>query len=161
MIDVSKELVGVVVCPYKHPVVIENISDKIEAAKKELKELISCSSGMVKQEYLQIVENKRREIQSLVVENHEIQKANEDAKRISMVEHEAERKELEKLDENIWAAIRIKRNVLLAESDWTQLLDSPLSEDKIHEWAVYRQKLRDLPQDFPNHSDAQLPKKPE
>lgn len=38
--------------------------------------------------------------------------------------------------------IRAERAALLAASDWTQLSDSPV--DKV-EWAVYRQKLRDIP----------------
>lgn len=37
------------------------------------------------------------------------------------------------------------RNRLLAETDWTQLPDVPLSAEKKAEWAVYRQALRDLP----------------
>jgi hypothetical protein len=36
-----------------------------------------------------------------------------------------------------------KRNALLAASDWTQGVDSPLSESKKAEWQTYRQTLRD------------------
>ena len=36
------------------------------------------------------------------------------------------------------------RNGLLADSDWTVMPDSPLSESKQTEWKTYRQKLRDL-----------------
>ena len=39
---------------------------------------------------------------------------------------------------------RRQRNVLLAESDWTQAIDSPLSESKKVEWQTYRQSLRDI-----------------
>jgi len=39
-------------------------------------------------------------------------------------------------------AARLKRNALLAESDWTQLADAPV--DNLA-WAVYRQNLRDVP----------------
>ncbi|GAA6764909.1 hypothetical protein AAFH68_08430 [Flavobacterium sp. CGRL1] len=46
--------------------------------------------------------------------------------------------------EEILSNLRITRNLLLAESDWTQLEDSPLSEDKKDEWKNYRQELRDL-----------------
>lgn len=42
------------------------------------------------------------------------------------------------------AARRRRRDQLLAASDWTQLPDSPLSEQERAEWAVYRQALRDL-----------------
>jgi hypothetical protein len=41
--------------------------------------------------------------------------------------------------------IRDKRRLLLQLCDWTQALDSPLSENKRAEWAAYRQALRDLP----------------
>lgn len=37
-----------------------------------------------------------------------------------------------------------RRNSLLAMSDWTQLLDSPLSVLKKKDWEKYRQALRDL-----------------
>ena len=41
--------------------------------------------------------------------------------------------------------VRRKRDRLLAESDWTQMSDSPLSASKKTEWATYRQTLRDIP----------------
>lgn len=47
--------------------------------------------------------------------------------------------------------IRAERNRLLAESDWTQANDSPLSETERRKWRAYRQALRDMPSqtDFP------------
>jgi hypothetical protein len=42
------------------------------------------------------------------------------------------------------AAIRRERDRRLAASDWTQLPDSPLSDEQRAEWAAYRQALRDL-----------------
>lgn len=39
--------------------------------------------------------------------------------------------------------LRAKRNQLLAESDWTQVNDSPVDKEA---WADYRQSLRDLPE---------------
>ena len=41
--------------------------------------------------------------------------------------------------------IRNQRNQLLSSCDWTQVLDSPLTEEKLNEWATYRQALRDFP----------------
>ena len=41
-------------------------------------------------------------------------------------------------------SIRTIRNNKLINSDWTQLVDSPLSEEKKNEWKIYRQKLRDI-----------------
>lgn len=42
--------------------------------------------------------------------------------------------------------IRAERNRLLAESDWTQGADSPLSNEQKAAWATYRQALRDVPE---------------
>ena len=49
--------------------------------------------------------------------------------------------------------IRSERNRLLSESDWTQLVDVPKSIKDT--WAVYRQALRDVPQQagFPDVVD--------
>lgn len=49
--------------------------------------------------------------------------------------------------QNIAGLIRQRRIGLLTSSDWTQSADSPLSAEKKAEWAVYRQALRDLPDD--------------
>ena len=40
---------------------------------------------------------------------------------------------------------RHNRNLMLTESDWTQINDSPLNDAKKEEWRVYRQALRDMP----------------
>jgi hypothetical protein len=48
---------------------------------------------------------------------------------------------------------------LLFRSDWTQLLDSPLSESKRKEWAEYRSKLRDLDPTNPSLVLPEPPKK--
>jgi len=55
--------------------------------------------------------------------------------------------------------IRAERDALLAASDWTQLPDVP--EATRSAWAVYRQALRDVPQQdgFPENID--WPVKPE
>lgn len=41
---------------------------------------------------------------------------------------------------------RSDRNNLLAETDWTQVPDSPLSDVVRIQWQTYRQQLRDMPQ---------------
>jgi hypothetical protein len=41
--------------------------------------------------------------------------------------------------------VRSYRNQLLAESDWTQIADSPLSDTQRTQWRTYRQQLRDYP----------------
>jgi hypothetical protein len=42
---------------------------------------------------------------------------------------------------------RAKRNQLLADSDWTQMNDSPLTNELKTSWATYRQSLRDITAD--------------
>ena len=49
------------------------------------------------------------------------------------------------VNEQVATSKRSERNRLLAETDWTQVSDSPLSSDKKTEWANYRTALRDLP----------------
>ena len=50
-------------------------------------------------------------------------------------------------DEMIERFIRSTRDALLLNCDWTQTVDSPLSDAKKAEWATYRQELRDMPAD--------------
>ena len=66
--------------------------------------------------------------------------------------------ELELREQDLSKDIRGQRNVLLTESDWTQLQDSPVDRGA---WAQYRQALRDIPAqpDFP--WSVQWPAKPE
>ena len=44
-----------------------------------------------------------------------------------------------------WEVIRGQRDDKLSMTDWTQMPDAPLTEEKKLEWRVYRQALRDLP----------------
>lgn len=44
--------------------------------------------------------------------------------------------------------VRVLRDKKLAESDWTQSPDSPLTDSKKTEWATYRQELRDMMEDL-------------
>ena len=40
--------------------------------------------------------------------------------------------------------LRLQRESLLKDSDWTVMPDSPLSDSKKAEWTTYRQALRDI-----------------
>ena len=53
--------------------------------------------------------------------------------------------------------IRRQRNHLLASSDWTQLIDSPLDEIARNAWAVYRQDLRDLTDNIDVNGEVKFP----
>mgnify|MGYP003136432604 FL=1 len=53
--------------------------------------------------------------------------------------------------------LREVRNMLLSESDWTVMPDSPLSDSKQTEWKIYRQALRDITKTAnPKVSDEKL-----
>jgi len=41
--------------------------------------------------------------------------------------------------------LKAERNLKLANSDWTQIPDSPLTTEQRTAWSTYRQELRDLP----------------
>lgn len=56
--------------------------------------------------------------------------------------------------------LRADRDRFLADSDWTQANDSPLSDEKKAEWRVYRQTLRDLPASTSDPANPQWPAKP-
>ena len=47
-----------------------------------------------------------------------------------------------------WSQLRTERNARLAASDYTQLQDAHISQDKKDAWAAYRQALRDLPDEL-------------
>ena len=56
------------------------------------------------------------------------------------------------------ASARLRRNALLAASDWTQVADAPVDKAA---WAGYRQALRDIPEqpEFPlNITWPEMPK---
>ena len=48
------------------------------------------------------------------------------------------------VDNQQWNTVRKDRNVKLQDSDWTQIIDSPLTDEKKTEWQTYRQSLRDI-----------------
>jgi hypothetical protein len=60
-------------------------------------------------------------------------------------------------DEQKWEQIRLWRNAELRQTDWTQLVDSPVNKSA---WATYRQALRDLPAQGGSADTAIFPIKP-
>jgi len=52
--------------------------------------------------------------------------------------------EIAQIEADQWANVRSERNAKLAESDWTQLADAPVSNIQAQTWATYRQALRDI-----------------
>ena len=65
-------------------------------------------------------------------------------------------------NENAYIIERMRqwRDILLTQSDWTQLPDSPLSDSKKQEWATYRQALRDFPASWTPADTANFPDQP-
>ena len=60
-------------------------------------------------------------------------------------------------DEQKWNMIREKRNKLLRETDWSQLGDTPFTAEEKNSWTIYRQTLRDMPQDYITPDSAMFP----
>lgn len=65
--------------------------------------------------------------------------------------------QLEQIKDNEARLVRVERNRLIAECDWTQLADAPV--DSLS-WAIYRQALRDLPLQVGFPFDVTYPTKP-
>ena len=67
-----------------------------------------------------------------------------------------------RLDANKAEGHRVRRNQLLADTDWTQMNDSPLANDLKTQWAVYRSELRNITDldEWPNLSDEDWPIQP-
>ena len=57
-------------------------------------------------------------------------------------------------------AVRSTRNTKIAQCDWTQLDDTPITNAKKLEWATYRQALRDVPAQTGFPWDITWPEKP-
>lgn len=57
---------------------------------------------------------------------------------------EATPEQIAERTERQWSHIRADRNARLAECDWTQLPDAPLTNIETQAWATYRQALRDI-----------------
>lgn len=57
---------------------------------------------------------------------------------------------------------RTSRNNLLQQSDWTQILDTTLTDEQKTAWQTYRQALRDitLHENFPDLAENDWPTKP-
>lgn len=64
----------------------------------------------------------------------------------------------EEVTDEWWAErMRLHRDRLLKESDWTQVADSPVNREA---WAIYRQALRDFPATWTTGPEADFPDTP-
>ena len=84
----------------------------------------------------------------------------EDGVTTTKAEHEAAYQAT--LDARTAEGYRTKRNKLLADTDWTQMNDSPLSNENKTAWSTYRQELRDISDldAWPNLADDDWPVAP-
>ena len=57
------------------------------------------------------------------------------------------------------AMLRLERDFLLGQTDWTQNRDVTLSNDA--DWKKYRQELRDITKTYKSLGDVKWPTKPE
>ena len=66
------------------------------------------------------------------------------------------------LDAKVAEGHRTTRDKLLADTDWTQMNDSPLTNEAKTAWATYRQELRDISDldSWPNLTDDDWPVAP-
>jgi hypothetical protein len=60
--------------------------------------------------------------------------------------------------EYLMERMRIFRNRLLADTDWTQTADNPTGNGEA--WATYRQQLRDFPATWTPSDTADFPEPP-
>lgn len=84
------------------------------------------------------------------------------------IEHQTRRWDSENLtyvvedipEEVLWDKIRAERNRRLAESDWIMAADAPETLN-FHEWEMYRQRLRDITDQYELAKDVIWPISPE
>ena len=88
------------------------------------------------------------------------QDTTEDGVTTTKAEHEAAYQA--GLDAKTAEGHRTTRNTLLSDSDWTQMNDSPLTNEAKTAWATYRQELRDVTDldAWPNMGDDDWPVAP-
>lgn len=67
---------------------------------------------------------------------------------------------LEDIQHLLVPMLKSERDLLLSQSDWTQMPDSPLTDAKKQEWATYRQALRDLPENTTDPANPTWPTQP-
>jgi len=70
----------------------------------------------------------------------------DEQKRLDAIKQKEDEKRLIEESRNYDEELRMLRNSILQQSDWTQLSDTQLTEEQKELWRIYRQELRDLPE---------------
>lgn len=82
---------------------------------------------------------------NIILDEKQWQEALSGNYRVIKGKHTVYEKPEEEILSEVLEGIRHQRNLLLKESDVTQVLDFPITDEKREEWRVYRQQLRDMP----------------
>jgi hypothetical protein len=70
-------------------------------------------------------------------------------------------KNSDNISDGHWLTIaKYWREVLLYDSDWTQIPDNNLTEEQRNSWRLYRQELRDMTDTYPDPTDIVFPDTP-
>ncbi|HCE1515538.1 TPA: phage tail assembly chaperone [Vibrio parahaemolyticus] len=59
-----------------------------------------------------------------------------------------------------WSQVREQRDKLLRETDWALTIDSPVDAETIEALKIYRQSLRNIPQDYTDPESVIWPQLP-
>ncbi len=80
------------------------------------------------------------------LKSNDLWTADDETKRLEALDNIEKRKIEQEKNTDYLQILKYNRNKLLTESDWTQLGDVQLTEEQKQLWRVYRQQLRDLPE---------------
>ena len=143
-----------------YPDPVPRLDAEIRAKREEIANLRKHRPAS-KREYLDSLERLESELADLIVQDNQIRDDNAAARSAVDADYLAAIEAAKQDPDNQWAAIRIVRNRLLAECDWTQIPDAPLTEEQKEAWREYRQALRDIPQTFATPGEVMWPTPPE
>lgn len=124
------------------------IVDRFEGTEEDVKsrsshlEFVKLGAGIDPK----VVDISRDDSGNVVVEvnDEKVTKLNEDVRQFNLIQ------------------LRRKRSTLLQKCDWVvSISDSPLPQEKIDEWKVYRQALRDLPNNTEDPENPTWPTPPQ
>jgi len=144
----------------EYPEPVAQVSDAEQRA-----ELTGLKAGMIerpatKLEYINRLAQLEAQIKGIAAQNEQINSDNAAARKAVDDKFSSDIATAKLDEENLWDAVRGYRNYLLAQSDWTQLPDSPLTESKKAEWQENRRALRDITETFKNPSEVVFPTPP-
>jgi hypothetical protein len=150
------------------PTILPTIEDQITAKTIEINNLINETTPRPaeyegytgKQAYLAYLAHLEAEKAALIAQNDQIIADNAESRVAVIEQYEDDITLCMATVENKWLAVRVVRNDLLRECDWTHVSDSPLEAEDKNLCKDYRKALRDIPDDFEDPDDIVWPTKP-